>query len=924
MVRLNQKLSLSFFFFFAAIGLAGCSGFNGVQFPDSVAAVQAGKMSAIQGSDFGGHAPIVGGHVFVLEANPTATGYGQQVKSLITQGNTSFPAATDTNTASPTYNMQYVTTNTQGVFYITGDYTCDIGYPVYLYASGGNPTTNPTTSNVVNVTGASSSTTTPGYNGLLVVTFYTSGTQLLYQGEQVQFASSITSGNIGSYGAFLGTTQTVAAVNLSTTQFSVVLGSASGPVGPATFGTTVTQISTASNAAIANMALLGVCGDTSPTNPTATTTTNFSNLNFVFMNEVSTVAAAYSMAGFWYPQTYTFSVSVGGLTHNGVTASTGNQVPIGSLVATGSTSNPSTILSAVISGSSGSYTITMTGTAPVTSGESLTFTGSGGTFANYATGATLTTNAASTATNDALHLSVPAGDTLALTGLKNAARNAAQIYDIQGGNVGAGGDGDTHIARVVTPSNTGGVVPQAQIDTLGNLLANCVDSNNQYGVIATGGTESSQCSALFSNATSDGTTTGIKPYDTATAILNIAHHPSGEPTGNTTFMSGLFNSITGNVPFQPTLSSAPNDFTVSIVYSGNGLSSPGNVAIDASGNAWVTGYADVVELGPNGAPVSGTAGYATVAGYQNRSPVIDTLGNLWFITLTGGTANTASGYVNKMNSSGVLQSGVGYDTQATIGPFSLAVDANNNIWVANGQSTAAADNYAAYVTELNQSGAVVTTVNANPTLSATGGANALLGPYGIAMDGNGLMWIDGLVSGNVASITTTGTVGTVNWYNNTSSTASNGPSFLIVDQTNNLWVPNQNTNFVQTVTPSAATSSGTNTYNYSFPAYTGGGLSASTGASGAAVDGANNIWIMGTGQKYVSEFSNAGVALTPAGGYSNGFSSSGGNRVAIDGSGNVWMPVGGGNNVVVMLGAATPVVTPVVAAAKTGSPGSRP
>jgi hypothetical protein len=35
------------------------------------------------------------------------------------------------------------------------------------------------------------------------------------------------------------------------------------------------------------------------------------------------------------------------------------------------------------------------------------------------------------------------------------------------------------------------------------------------------------------------------------------------------------------------------------------------------------------------------------------------------------------------------------------------VDANNNIWVANTQSTQAADNYAAYVTELSKSGSVV-------------------------------------------------------------------------------------------------------------------------------------------------------------------------------------------------------------------------
>jgi hypothetical protein len=88
--------------------------------------------------------------------------------------------------------------------------------------------------------------------------------------------------------------------------------------------------------------------------------------------------------------------------------------------------------------------------------------------------------------------------------------------------------------------------------------------------------------------------------------------------------------------------------------------------------------------------------------------------------------------------------------------------------------------------------------------------------------------------------------------------------------------------------------------------------------------GPNNIWVMGANQKYVAEFNNSGTALTPAGGYSGGFGSSGGNRLAIDGSGDVWMPISGGNNVIEMIGVATPVVTPMVTAAKTGRPAAKP
>jgi hypothetical protein len=839
-------------------------------------------MPPIQGSDFGGHAPIVGAHLFVLQAG--TGGYGSKVTSLLSANETTtdyygsvYTTALDNTTGSPTNGMYYITTDARGDFALSGDYTCTAGLPVYLYASGGNPETVPS----VTVTGATGTV----YNGDLLVTFNTSGNQLLYQGEQVTFNNFSGGGN---YSGFAGTTQTVSSVNLTNSTFAVLLGADSSTVPYQAFNATVTQSvsSIVSNPAIANIALLGICpGSITFAGIPDGTSTN--TLTGVSPADLSRLAVGNVVLG---PGIYNATItginsSTGTITFNQNDTGGNPAGPFYTYVSTSTAANNFSYLSFVYMNEV-STVAAMTALAPF---------------------------ASTTANNDALHIGTSSTN---LAGLQHAVLNAANLFDIQGSQVGVGGDGETHIAYATTPSNTGGTVPQKLLNTLGNLLANCVDSGNTYNAAtASSGSQSTQCAALMSNATSDGTTTGTKPNDTATAMLNIAHYPAGEPSTNTTFVSGLFNSITGNVPFQPYLSSAPNDFSVGISFTGNGLASPGNVAIDASGDAWLTGSGNVVELASNGAPLSGTTGYATATGYQNRSPVIDSSGNLWYIVTTGAGA----GYVGKMNSSGVVQSGSGYDTQTTIGPYSLAVDANNNIWVANGQSTQTADNYAAYITEVNQSGSVVQTVNANPSFSSTGGANVLLGPNGLALDGNGLMWVDGGASGTVASFNTTS--GTVSWYANTSSTASNDPSFLAIDQNNKLWVPNLNTNFVQTVTPSAATNTGTNTYSYSYPTYTGGGL---TGAASAAVDGANNVWVMGNNQKYVSEFSNNGTALTPAGGYAGGFGSSGGNRLAIDGSGSIWMPISGGNAVVQMIGVATPVVTPMVTAAKSGTPSAKP
>jgi len=886
-----------------AVLLTGCG--VGIAFPDVQPTSAQVSGGGFQGNDYGGHAPLVGARVFVLQAG--TGGYGAKATSLLSAGETTtsfygntYTTALDGVTGSPTNGMYYITTDSKGAFNVSGDYTCTAADPVYLYASGGNPNTIP----AVTLTSVSAAAGSGTYAGDALVTFQNSGTSLIYQGEMIEFA--------GLTGAFSGlnysTTPTAYQVispatfgssqALTINQFTVVVvGSSSTSsqsfTGIAPAPTAFQSAANApSNPAVVNLALLGVCGAATAYNgitaiPNGTGTSTYSGISAADLAKLA-VGDNFSGSG----------VQTGGATITNINTATGTIT-----------------LNATDTGGNG-VTSYNTYTATGSNFSSLSFVYMNEVSTVAATTA-LAPFASTTANNDAVHIGTSSTN---LLGLQNAVLNAANLYDIQGSVSGTGGDGETHIARAVTPTNTGGAVPQTQINTLGNLLANCVDSANTYNAAtASGGTQSAQCAALMSNATSDGTTTGTQPNDTATAAINIAHHPSGEPSGNTTFMSGLFNSITGNQPFQPTLSAVPNDFTVGIVYSGNGLSIPGSVAIDASGNAWIVSYGTIVELGPNGTPLSGTTGYATVAGYQNRGIVIDSSSpaNTWFLTTTG----TNSAYLNKMSSAGVLLSGAGYDTQSTIEPNALAVDSNNNIWVAN-SNTAASDSYHAYVTELsNSNGSVLATVDANPTQSTTSGPTVLQGPTGIAMDGNGLMWVTGAASENIVSITT-GT-GAVNWYTNSNTAQpSNDPEFLALDQNNTVWVPSLDANYIQSVIPSADTASGTaNAYTVNYVEYTGGGVAF---ASAIAVDGANNIWVMGANQKDVAEFNNSGTALTGTGGYSNGFSTYGGNRLAIDGSGNVWLPIPNGANVVVLIGAATPVITPMVAAAKTGTPAAKP
>jgi streptogramin lyase len=81
----------------------------------------------LSGSIHGGQQPIAGAHVYLFAAK--TTGYGQPSLSLL---NPTITGLSDSIGA-------YVTTDSQGAFSITNDYSCTPNTQVYLYALGGNP-----------------------------------------------------------------------------------------------------------------------------------------------------------------------------------------------------------------------------------------------------------------------------------------------------------------------------------------------------------------------------------------------------------------------------------------------------------------------------------------------------------------------------------------------------------------------------------------------------------------------------------------------------------------------------------------------------------------------------------------------------------------------------------------------------------------
>ena len=258
---------------------------------------------------------------------------------------------------------------------------------------------------------------------------------------------------------------------------------------------------------------------------------------------------------------------------------------------------------------------------------------------------------------DATHVS-SSGTALAWTGVAHAIANATNLVAPA-----------TGVALAKTPGSTMGnvgTVPQAEINTLADILAACVGS---------AGSSSAACSALFGNALSGGTT-GTRPSDTATAAINMAHNPAAN-------VAGLYGLAGAASPFAPGLSVAPNDWTISLNFTAGGMTgssqtttTPVAIAIDASGNAWVTnswGYGDVAELSSLGVARSGSKGYSPSAALWHPVGIaIDRSGNAW---------TSSGGAVFGLSSTGTfLNAPLGYAAGAS-GSSWVSIDGSGDLWI---------------------------------------------------------------------------------------------------------------------------------------------------------------------------------------------------------------------------------------------------
>jgi sugar lactone lactonase YvrE len=465
----------------------------------------------------------------------------------------------------------------------------------------------------------------------------------------------------------------------------------------------------------------------------------------------------------------------------------------------------------------------------------------------------------------------------AATGVANAALNAANIDDLGTGN-----------AQTTTAS--GGSAPQSEINTLADILAACINSTDStYPNQNTGA-----CGTLFSTATSDGTVNGTQPADTATAAINIAHNPGAN-------VGTLYGLATSTAPFQPILSGSsgytgPNDWTIAISYSGNGLSYTDGVAVDGNGNVWVSDmFLPTVNNGTlskfsnTGTPLSSPSGFSGNGLYFPAGVAVDVSQNAW-------VADEGNNNLSAFTPSGGTFSTSPFIDNGLDDPINVAIDAFGNVWVTDSGS----DN----VSEFSSTGAGESQFGFN--VGGPGGEYA--GPTSIAVDGANNIWI-GLSQNAIAEFPAAG--GGPDYF--TGGNLDN-PVALAIDSNNNLWIANNSGNSLSEFDKNGNPIT-------TMAAYSGGGLSR---PNAVAVDGANNVWAtIDSGGGGVAEFNNAGTALSPSTGFANTLGGSP-NGIAIDSSGNIWLSGNVGGGLVELIGAASPIVTPLAQAVVNGQAATRP
>ncbi|MDO8211612.1 hypothetical protein [Conexibacter sp. CPCC 206217] len=471
-------------------------------------------------------------------------------------------------------------------------------------------------------------------------------------------------------------------------------------------------------------------------------------------------------------------------------------------------------------------------------------------------------------------------------GLRNAAATAANLFESSAGKV-----------SFVLSTSPNGLATEAlpTFNTLSNALASCTTGTSK------------DCRRLLDAARPQG---GARPADTLAAVVAIAHHPSQHQDALFALArgAGRRGRARARAAYGPALTRAPGAWILALVYTGGGMNAPGRMAFDAAGNAWTgnnfqtpgtTAGLGLTALSPVGQPILDSPIFGGGIRGPGWGTAVDQRGRIWNANFAGDSISLNAPDGRPLSPSG------GFTAGDLARPQGVAIGHNGDVWIASfGNDT------------------VVRYRGGDPKRAQVISGGGISKPFGIQLDGRGHVWVSNGAESRTGSVTELLPDGTPTKASPITGGGLRSPQGVAVDSANNVWVSNLFSRSVTRVLPDGRISSDSPL-----------GRSSVKGGWGVAVDGADHVWVAGFLGGNLTELCGVrrgscppgvrtGAPISPkrAGYDSASFEHI--TAVQVDPSGNVWLannwtngsPLSefvGGNGLVQLVGAATPVRTPL-------------